>query len=275
MRLNAENTGDAGRLSPMLPPASVLAWSEARVDEPEERGPCIAFWRPKGMSVAIGISQDPMVELDVDAVRRDSIGLIRRQSGGGAVLLYPGVLCWEAWAGFEEIGRLSADGHGIRPTYRALCRPLVDALTTLGCAAFHAGICDISCSVSGLPARKLAGTAQMRRKDMALVHGSLLVNPDMEVLAKYLRFPSSQPDYRANRTHRDFCVSLAEFMENARMPQGGSLMDRVVCLAAARAEEDGWRVLVPEECDNDTRARTLARDKYGAAAWNWERKRPT
>ncbi|MCC8116632.1 MAG: hypothetical protein LIP18_05695, partial [Planctomycetes bacterium] len=86
--------GPLPELPPLLPPQTVLAWSEALLDETSPDRPILALWRPAGKNVAIGISQDPERELEVAALRRDGVGLVRRQSGGGAVLLFPGVLCW-------------------------------------------------------------------------------------------------------------------------------------------------------------------------------------
>lgn len=244
-------------------PASVLAWSESRVDEAAGTpgaAPSIALWLPEGVTAAIGIGQTPEAELDVDAMRRDGAGLVRRQSGGGAVLLYPGVLCWEAWADTDAIAKITGgtggDGAGIRPSYAALSLPVIRALAGMGIAAFHAGICDISTQAPGWPRpRKLAGTAQLRRKRNVLVHGSLLVNPDLAVLSRYLKFPSEQPDYREGRAHGDFCASVAELAAC----DTGSMAQAIV----REAEIMGWRVMTPPSGFDG--------GKYSRDAWNWNR----
>lgn len=249
-------------------PATALAWSETRADEAEKRGPGIALWLPEGVTVAIGIGQRPEAELEIETARRDGVGLIRRQSGGGAVLLYPGVLCWEAWAGVEEIEKITQAGSGIRPSYVALSRPVVRALCGMGIAAFHAGICDISVKLDDWPhPRKLAGTAQLRRRDKVLVHGSLLVNPVLDILSRYLRFPSEQPDYRQNRSHRDFCVSVGELLPDSR---DASFMRRVAGAIAAEALTEGWEIFTPPAI-LDAAARALETAKYLSDKWNWEK----
>lgn len=260
--------------APVLHPAAALAWSEARVDDAASVGPYIAIWRPQGVTVAIGIGQTPAVELEIDAMRRDGVALIRRQSGGGAVLLYDGVVCWEAWADLDEIDRRYPDGSGIRQTYRALCLPVVEGLAELGVQAFHAGICDISHAYEGeaeRPPRKLAGTAQLRRKTRALVHGSLLVCPDLDRLADYLKFPSDQPDYRKDRSHREFCTSVAEALGLDVGADG--LMDKVTQAISRQALQAGWSVVQPVGEGDDPRRDALERDKYRSDGWNWERKR--
>ena len=249
-------------------PATALAWSEARVDEADRRGPALALWLPAGITVAIGIGQRPEVELDVDAMRRDGVALVRRQSGGGAVLLYQGVLCWEAWAGVEEIEKFSPGGSGIRPSYVALSQPVTRALRGMGVEAFHAGICDVSVQADGWPhPRKLAGTAQLRRRDKVLVHGSLLVHPDLDILSKYLRFPSEQPDYRRDRSHRDFCVSVAELSAG---PHDAAFMSRMAGAVVGEALAMGWETFTPPAA-LDAGAATLETEKYLSDQWNWEK----
>lgn len=263
--------------SPLLTPASALAWSEAAVDGwTGQRGPCIGLWRPRGVTVAIGIGQTPEVEADAGAMRRDGVSLLRRQSGGGAVLLYDGVLCWEAWAGFEELEKRQHDGSGIRQTYRALCRPVIEGLSSVGLNVFHAGICDISYRDGNASPQKIAGSAQLRRRDRALVHGSLLVCPDLELLEKYLRQPSDQPEYRQNRTHEEFCTSVARLLE--WRGGGEELIGMVAQKIAGAARNDGWQICaVGSEAPGDgkikERADTLEQEKYCLHEWNWEKKR--
>lgn len=253
-------------------PSFALAWSEARVDAAGEGAPTLALWLPEGETVALGIGQSAARELDIEAVRRDGVRVVRRQSGGGAVLLYPGVLCWEAWAGTAEIAARSSagagGGSGIRQAYAVLTHPVLAALRGMGIDAFQAGICDVSVRRDGWEhPKKLAGTAQLRRRSAVLVHGSLLVNPDIGRLARYLGFPSEQPEYRRDRSHRDFCVSVAELAGGGDAP---GFMRRVAEAIVSEATAAGWATTTPPE-ELDGAASALERDKYRSDAWNWER----
>lgn len=260
-------------------PARALAWSEARVDERSGKddetsrsGISIALWLPKGTTVALGLSQSPEREADVEAVRRDGVGMVRRQSGGGAVLLYPGVLCWEAWADCAELERVCEGGSGIRSAYAVLSGPVTSGLARLGVDAFHAGVCDVSVRIPGEErARKLAGTAQLRRKERVLVHGSLLVTADVAALSRYLTFPSEQPDYREGRGHADFCTTVAGVTATDMEPQ--LFMREVAGAIASAALIYGWRVLTPPE-SLDAAAEAHYADKYASPDWNWNKIRP-
>ncbi len=261
--------GQPAALPPVLPSQAVLAWSEALLSEISPDRPVIALWRPAGKTVALGISQSAEQELDVAALRRDGVGLVRRQSGGGAVLLFEGVLCWEALARLDVLDRLG--GSGIRETYRALCLPVVNALRAMGIDAFHAGVCDISCtSGPDQPVHKLAGTAQLRRRGMALVHGSLLVTADVSELGRYLRQPSEEPEYRAGRGHADFCRTVAD-----RLGTGpdGDVLPRVVAEITDAARAAGFDVTTPPSTLGPAATR-LFEEKYRNDSWNWQRIRP-
>ncbi len=249
--------------------AGVLAWSEAALDAEGGDSPAIALWRPKGVAVAMGVSQSSERDILPEAIRRDGAALVRRASGGGSVVLCDGVLCWEAWAGCASIRRIDGchgDG-GIRAAYRALSLPVVRGLSLLGVAAFQAGVCDIAADVGGAP-RKLAGTAQLRRRDRALVHGSLLVNADLALLARYLPEPENAPEYRAGRGHGAFCANVAGLLP-AAVPDS---LSAVAAAIAGTALSLGWDVRVPPD-ELPPEAERLLREKYRNEGWNWNRDR--
>ncbi|MCC8190891.1 MAG: lipoate--protein ligase family protein [Planctomycetes bacterium] len=250
---------------PELPPAAALAWSEARLEAHGGDVPVIALWRPAGVTVALGLAQRPDRECDVDALLRDGVGLVRRQSGGGAVLLYSGVLCWEAFAS-EDCLRAGGGDAGIRPAYRFLSQPVVAGLRALGIAVVSAGTCDLSVVGDDRRLRKVAGTAQLRRRGSVLVHGSLLVDADLDRLARYLAFPSEQPEYRADRSHGEFCTTVAA---------AGGLPAAMAAVTAAihtAAREMHWSVTAPSGLALPE-ARRFFLEKYAHRRWNWERDR--
>ena len=117
--------------------------------------------------------------------------------------------------------------------------------------------------------RKVAGTAQYRYKRNVLVHGVLLVDADIGELSRHLVFPSSQPDYRQDRTHRDFCISLAELPAGGAFSEAG-LMAALCAAIAGAAAATGWDALIPpEKLDGD--ALRLETVKYRNSDWNWKR----
>ena len=56
--------------------------------------------------------------------------------------------------------------------------------------------------------KKILGSSLYRRKDLIIYQGSLLVNPDLSLMKRYLKQPRKQPAYRKDRSHEDFVTSL-------------------------------------------------------------------
>ena len=255
----------------LLPPESVpgvlLAWSETHLEQTLAGAPAIALWRPRGTAVAIGVSQSSEYDTVPETIRRDGVSLVRRPSGGGSVVLCAGVLCWEAWADLEDVKRLSGGDNGIRPAYAVLSMPAVNGLRALGVDAFQAGISDIAVNVDNT-LRKLAGTAQLRRRNKTLVHGSLLVNADLSLLGRYLPNPDKAPDYRAGREHDTFCANVSSLLSDA-----SDAMATVSGQIRKEALSLGWEVLLPP-AEMPPDVEKLAREKYLAPGWNWEKIRP-
>jgi lipoate-protein ligase A len=139
------------------------------------------------------IEEDVMVETCAD----DGIPLSRRRGGGGTVVLSPGTV-------ILSIAGRSTLGYHLREHMNAVNRIIVDTLEQLGVnSPVIRGISDIT-----LGMKKILGSSLYRRKDLILYQGSLLVNPDLSLMKRYLKQPRKQPLYRKERPHKDFVTSL-------------------------------------------------------------------
>ena len=79
-----------------LDPASALAWDEAIARSPLDR-PTLLLWRTQP-AVVIGRFQRADWEIDAGACARRGVRVWRRFTGGGAVMIDPGTLCFAlAW----------------------------------------------------------------------------------------------------------------------------------------------------------------------------------
>ena len=56
--------------------------------------------------------------------------------------------------------------------------------------------------------KKILGSSLYFPKGRLLYQASLLVDCDLNLIERYLRYPSREPDYRDGRSHRDFLVTL-------------------------------------------------------------------
>jgi lipoate-protein ligase A len=241
-------------------PELACAWEE-RTTVAGVTTPTAYAWAPASMAVVLGLSQKAEVELDLNALNADGVKIIRRSSGGGAVLLGSGVLCFGV---IHPVENLDA---GIRESFRLLTSHVVDACAAFGVTAVTAGISDLSAPEPGNEKLfKIAGCAQLRKKHAVLVHGSILLDADISVFSKYLKFPSEVPDYRADRTHADFCRNLNALTE-AKVSL--ATVTEEIRRQALRRNWD-WRE-IPDEPDAETQA--LLEAKYLREGWNLRRER--
>ncbi len=164
-----------------------------------ERHKIIRFWRG-GMPPSVVVSHGEREEIAVntEACRRFGVDIIRRMSGGGAVLQSDDVLNYS----------LIAPDSGLMDIHRAfgMGMDLVKGiLHELGIEGVSQGVSDVS-----VKNRKISGNSQARKGGGMLVHGTLLIDFDYDMAEQVLPHPPREPEYRGRRKHRDFLVTLRE-----------------------------------------------------------------
>ena len=138
-------------------------------------------------------------EADVFAeqAQSDQVPVLRRRGGGGTVVLSPGQLVLafvtEVSSPFQNLTYFRAINHWFRL-----------ALQDLGVT----GVEDRGISDLALDDKKILGTSLYRRRKILFYQASLLVDNDLSLFDRYLRYPPKVPDYRRGRGHLDFCTNL-------------------------------------------------------------------
>jgi len=248
-------------------PADALALEEAIHLGLEDGSspPTWRVWEAAQPAIILGTGQEHQLEVHLDAARAAGLPVLRRHSGGGAVLIGPGVL---NFSGFYLLNDLPGS-ETITGAMVAALRPVLDALGALRDAQraplelrFElAGLSDITASAPNGALKKIAGNAQARKRHSVLVHGSLLADPNWELIECVLKFPSRPPDYRAGRSHREFLTSLKELgLPHTLEAFGDALKTTVNSTLATEA--------LPTEL---ARMRELADKKYSRDEWNLRR----
>jgi len=165
-------------------------------------------WKPP--TVSTGHSQKVQVELDLEACRRRGFGVVRRPTGGRAVL-HAGELT------YSVVGRAGEPplGGTIAESYRAIADGLLSGLEQLGVCAELAAVATAHrdrggvappCFVSAgrfevvVSGRKLIGSAQRRLGAAVLQHGSLLTDETHVQLADVLRVDKEADRAAVRRT---------------------------------------------------------------------------
>ncbi len=200
--------------------------------------PVLRLWESARLFIVLGASGHAADDVDGAACRADRVPILRRVSGGGTVLQGPGCL------NFALIFPLDGNAalRGIHESYRFFLGPVVKALALPGIEP--RGSSDLA-----LGMRKFSGSAQKRTTRAVLHHGTILYDFDLALIARYLREPPRQPDYRSRRSHLDFLCNV---------PLGCAELRG--CLRAAWAEAGRAPTLPP--------LGPLIAARYANRAWN-------
>jgi lipoate---protein ligase len=183
-------------------PVENLALDDALLDELDEHGgdPVLRFWESDRYFVVLGPSCRLIDDIHVAACEHDEIPVLRRASGGGTVLQGPGCLSYA----FALPLTFHPDLANIRTTNRFILERIALALQQWEPATAFRGISDLA--IDGM---KISGNAQRRKRNALLFHGTILHAMRGDLIARYLKEPARQPDYREDRPHKAFVRTIA------------------------------------------------------------------
>ena len=225
-------------------PARNLACDEALLQwcEEEKAEGVLRVWEPKNYFVVLGYSNKIESEVNVSSCAENGIPILRRFTGGGTVLQGPGCLNYSVVIKNER-GGIAGD---ITESYhRVLRRHQVFFRRLTGEPVQIEGISDLT-----IGGQKFSGNAQHRRHHYALVHGSFLLNFDIELMERCLRMPSRKPAYRQERSHRVFLRNL--------------FIDSATVRAGLKTE---WQVDGELQVPQESIAKLVA-ERYSRSEWN-------
>lgn len=131
--------------------------------------------------------------------------VMRRLSGGGAVLHGPGNLNYSIFVSLDRYPEL----YPLRVSYALLLGVVRKALEAQGLNAELRGQSDIVIQDERGVFLKVSGNAQFRRRGALVLHGTLITRPELiHQVGDYLRHPPREPEYRAGRAHHEFLTHL-------------------------------------------------------------------
>jgi len=231
--------------------------------------PTLRLYRWDPPCLSLGYSQ-PSADVDLPRLRERGWDLVRRPTGGRAIL-HTDELTY-AVIGPRTDPRLEG---GLMDSYRRISRALFQALLSLGVPvevhqgknplAYHQPVCfenpsDFEITVAG---KKIIGSAQARKKEGILQHGSLPLSGDLTRITQVLAYPSEQQRDQAAQTLLEKGQTVA------------SVLGRdIPWEEAARAFTDAFQAvlnldlrtgeLTPAEMET---AEALVQEQYGNPAW--------
>jgi lipoate-protein ligase A len=163
----------------------------------EDQTPRVRVYEPPEVSVVIGRGGHQDLELNAENIAADGVMLYKRPGGGCSVVLDPGNLIISLALPLEGIG-------GIKTSFSAISDWLITALRVCDVPGVNQrGISDLA--IGDL---KIGGSCIYRTRGLVYYSTTLLLDPDLELVDRYLSYPPREPDYRDGRSHRKFMGSL-------------------------------------------------------------------
>lgn len=179
-------------ISDSFDPYENLATEKYLLDNTPQSSCTLYLWQNEN-TVVIGRNQNPWAECRISLLDKEGVRLARRLSGGGAV--------------FHDLGNLN---------FTFLCSSenydLEKQLEVIKAACSYAGI---NAEISGrndilADGRKFSGNAFYNSRGKSYHHGTLLINADMEKMARYLTPPVAKLQAKGVKSVKSRTVNLCE-----------------------------------------------------------------
>ncbi len=233
----------------------------------------IYSWRPS--AVSIGYGQEAEKEIDPDRCGRYGIDLVRRITGGRAVL-HDQELAYSLVAPESHPALGGRSGVMLRVVSEALVETLkhfdLPAELAMEGRCGSGGNDDVCFTATGryeitAGGRKLAGSAQRRSRGVMLQHGSLLLGPGHRRLS--LLMPAHEPERRETiaRLLNHRTVSVAELISDP--PTFEEWTDRLSRSMLERLNVEGRTDVL--DAEERRAAESMVRTRYGNAHWTFRR----
>ncbi len=234
-------------LSLSLPTAAENVALDEALLETAEAAPnpyeVLRLWTTPAPAVVVGRASKVAGEVNLDACRAADVPVIRRCSGGCAIVAGPGCLMYSLVLSFENYpSATNADGVN-----QLVLQRIIAAI-----AAFKPDVGLNGSSDLTLGVRKFSGNSIRLRRRHVLFHGTLLHDFDLSLVSQLLNTPPREPDYRSGREHADFITNL-------HIP-AGELTQSIIMQWAPESTLHDW----PE-----AKTAELVREKYSQDDWNF------
>ncbi|MCD6109115.1 MAG: lipoate--protein ligase family protein [Thermoplasmata archaeon] len=205
--------------------------------------PTIHFYRRKPAGVSVGRTKKIEGDVNIKKCEKYGVKVVRRKSGGGTIYTDEGCLIYSITfsPGLETYDPLKI--------FQKTCSSIICALQRFHINAEYKTPNDIL--VNG---KKISGSAQVRKGDSVLIHGTILVSTNLDVMREVLK------------KHKP--VSTLEIESKGELPLIGEIKK-------ALADEFGKTFGVRLEKNDFTKyekklIEKLVQERYGRDEWNFK-----
>lgn len=250
--------------------------------------PTIRFYQWSPPAVSLGYFQDLQKEIDVEACKERGIDIVRRPTGGKAVLHDQ-----ELTYSFVIRENHPLVNDTILETYKKISGGIIRGLSYLGIKSelvplrgklennllgrsdktriHHLDFKSICFSIPSqyevqVEGKKIVGSAQVRKGGVVLQHGSLLIKLEKDKLFSIFNFPSVQIKDRLK-----FKFNATSLEEILKRKINFSELSEI--LPQGFEEEFGVRLVESKLTSQEEKiSQELLENKYSTYEWNYQRK---
>jgi lipoate-protein ligase A len=231
-------------------PAENIALDEALLEEAEastEPLETLRLWESRTPLVVVGRSSKPEEEVRLDYCREHRIPVLRRASGGAAIVAGPGCLMYAVVLSLELRPAL----RSLDETHRSVLETMVRATHPFAEGVARYGTSDLAWNSAESPPQKFSGNSVRLKRRHVLYHGTLLYDFPLALVGNCLAFAPRQPAYRAGRDHRAFVQNLPVDVTSLR-----------------KSVASAWQATSPRTTWPQSRVQSLIAEKYANPEWN-------
>jgi lipoate-protein ligase A len=161
--------------------------------------PFVFSYVQRCVEAVYGPACKPEAEILLPECFRDAVAVHKRRSGGGAVVLSPGMVITIV---------VDKRGNGVGPLkiFSKVHEALIAILESQGISGVQKnGTGDLA-----INDKKILGSSLYLKQspELYFYQSALMVDSDLSLIGKYLAHPPREPEYRAGRSHEDFCTTL-------------------------------------------------------------------
>jgi lipoate-protein ligase A len=215
-------------------------------------------WSPS--TVTIGMHQSVTLEVDMPEIERRGFQLVRRISGGGAVLHAEGrEITYSVVARTRDLARFTPGRPAVDAVYDIILQAMQRTVAKLSMAATP-GI--IHCPALLIDGKKISGNAQCLKGSFVLQHGTILLSVDPDEMYSVLKPPEGVTRGRMVRSVKAKVVGLEDVLHRSVLPR-----EFEAAFSASFSEMLGVPLVNGNLVNKEELLVPNFRDKYASIAW--------
>lgn len=223
-----------------------------------ECGPVLRFYGWTPAAVSIGYFQSLEEEVDLEQCAQRGVDVVRRQTGGGAVL-HDQELTYSIHLPLSQ--NLVPDK--ILNSYEVICGAIIQGLAECGLQTEFAPINDIL-----LKGKKISGNAQTRKEGVLLQHGTILMDVDVDFMFDLLKVPDEKLKGKLISSIKERVTAL-----NQHLPHPPTFDQLAQHLLSGFQKQFPNLNFLPSDLTKDEKdeVNALMSSKYAKPEWNRQR----